>query len=246
VLRIEQIGIHDNYFELGGDSILSIQIVARAREEGLEITPRQMFQHQSIAALASVAQSTRNSSADQGLVTGPVALTPIQRWFFEQKLANANHYNQSLMLETRDTLDPFIMRAVVEKIIDHHDALRMRFHPRDVGWGQVCIEPGGYAPFTALDLSGLSDIQKRGAIEAAAGQVQGSLDITGGPVIRFVLADLGAGRPGRLLITAHHLVMDAVSWAILLEDLLAAYEQLRAGKQISLPRKTTSYKTWSE
>ena len=106
VLGLEQVGIHDNFFELGGDSILSIQIIARANQAGLRLTLKQLFQHQTVAELAAAAGTTPALQADQGLVTGPVPLTPIQHWFFEQQLPDCHHYNQAMLLEVRQALDP--------------------------------------------------------------------------------------------------------------------------------------------
>ena len=101
VLRLERVGIHDNFFDLGGDSILSIQVVARANQAGLRLTPRQLFQHQTVAGLAAVAGSAPVVEAEQGIVSGPVPLTPIQRWFFERDLPDPQHWNQALLLEVR-------------------------------------------------------------------------------------------------------------------------------------------------
>src|SRR5439155_22270077 len=99
VLGVAAVGLHDSFFELGGDSILTIQVVARANDAGLRVTPRDLFEHQTIAALATVAESGAAIECEQGPVTGPVPLTPIQHWFFEQKLTGANHWNQSVLLE---------------------------------------------------------------------------------------------------------------------------------------------------
>src|SRR4029078_11111348 len=105
VLGVERVGIHDNFFELGGDSILSIQITAKANELGVRVTPRQIFEHRTVAELAEVAGKQQEVEAEQSTVTGRGPLTPIQRWFFEQELADLNHWNQAVMLEVDDHLD---------------------------------------------------------------------------------------------------------------------------------------------
>src|SRR6185295_10479961 len=99
LLGLDRVSVHDNFFELGGDSILSIQIISRAGQAGLHLTARQVFQHQTIAELAAVAESAPTVRAEQGAVTGAAPLTPVERWFFEQELPAAHHWNQSLLLE---------------------------------------------------------------------------------------------------------------------------------------------------
>src|SRR5262249_1594966 len=124
-LGLERGGIHDNFFELGGDSILSIQIIARANHAGLRLTPKQVFQCQTIAELAAAAETALPIEAEQGLVTGPAPLTPIQSWFFEQRLPDQNHWNQALLFETRLELAPALLEQAVRCLLDHHDALRL-------------------------------------------------------------------------------------------------------------------------
>jgi hypothetical protein len=116
VLRVEKVGIHDNFFELGGDSILSIQIIAKANQAGLQLMPKQMFDNQTIAKLATVAGTVRTIQAEQGLVTGDVFLTPIQHWFFEQNQPEPHHYNQAILLEMRQNLDTEILQQVMQQL----------------------------------------------------------------------------------------------------------------------------------
>ena len=96
VLAADLIGIHDNFFEIGGDSILSIQIIARARALGIHLTPKQIFQNPTIFELARVAESKQSITAEQGLVTGELLLTPVQRWLLERDLPNPDHWNQAV------------------------------------------------------------------------------------------------------------------------------------------------------
>jgi amino acid adenylation domain-containing protein/non-ribosomal peptide synthase protein (TIGR01720 family) len=214
VLGIETVGIHDNFFELGGDSIATIQVVSRAREAGVHLTPKQTFQHQTIASLASVAGGSAVVTADQGLVAGEVPLTPIQRWFFEQNQPEPHHYNQSVMLEIAPETSDEILEQALRHVILHHDALRLRFE-------------GGRQTHAAPDF------------RAAASQ--SGLNFVEGPI-------LCAARPypDRLLLAIHHLVVDGISWRILLEDLATAYDQLRRGEPVRLPPKTSSYQAWAQ
>ncbi|MEH2284582.1 MAG: amino acid adenylation domain-containing protein [Nostoc sp.] len=136
ILRLKQVGIHDNFFELGGDSILSIQVISRANQAGIQIAPKQLFQYQTIAELAAVAGITRTVKAEQGLVTGLVALTPIQKWFFEQKLPEPDYFNQSALLEVPPDLQPELLQQVVQELLVHHDALRSQFVREGQRWQQ--------------------------------------------------------------------------------------------------------------
>jgi len=255
VLGVEQVGVHDNFFELGGDSILSIQVIARANQAGLQLTPRQLFQAPTVAGLAAMAGTGRAIEAEQGIVEGPVPLTPIQHWFFEQELPEPHHWNQALLLEVRQALEPSLLEGAVEHLMAHHDALRLRFTPpvppesgKEKGggeWRQGNAGMDGEVPFICVDLSALPSAEQGPAIEVAAAEAQTSLNLTTGPLLRVVYFDLGAGQPGRLLIVIHHLAVDGVSWRILLEDLQMAYHQLSRGEAVQLPPKTTSFQQWA-
>ena len=252
LLGVEQVGVHDNFFSLGGDSILSIQIVARANEAGLRLAPRQLFQHQTIAELAAAAACSSPATAEQGTISGNAPLTPIQRWFFDQEFAEPNHWNMAVMLESSEAIDTAVMRGVVERMLGHHDALRMRFHKDENGWRQVHAGGAGGAdgrgelPFHVVDLAGESGPEQRRAIERIAAESQSSLDLSAGPLLRLCCFDLGPGKSGRILIIIHHLVVDAISWRVLLEDMLSAYSDLCAGRAVRLRAKTTSFKRWAE
>ena len=244
-LRVDRVGLHDNLFELGGDSILSLQVTARANQAGIHLTPRQVFSHQTIAELASVAGTITAVEAEQGTVTGAVPLTPIQRWFFEQKFADRHHWNQSLMLEASAPLDARLLEGSVNRLVLHHDALRLRFSRDSDGWKQANAAPDGSVPFSHLDLSSLSNEAQAGALEEAANLLQASLNLETGPTMRVAMLDLGEPKPARVLFVIHHLAVDGVSWRVLLEDFQTMYEQLRQRRAVSLPAKTTSFRSWS-
>ena len=245
VLNVERVSIHDNFFALGGDSILSLQLIAQARRAGLYLTPRQLFQYQTIAELAIVATSYEPVSAPQDLVTGTVSLTPIQHWFFEQHFTDLHHFNLAVVLEAQQTLDAEILTMAVTRLLDHHDALRMRFDYVDERWQQFNSVREEECILTSLDLSELREEAQTEAIEAVASELQRSLDLSKGPLVRLALFELGAGRANRLLWLIHHLVVDWVSWRILLEDLATVYGQLSNGKEVKLSSKTTSFKEWA-
>ncbi len=248
VLGLEKIGVEDNFFVLGGDSIQSIQIVAKVNEAGLKIAPRHIFLHQNIAELARVAESLGPPIADRGPVSGPVQLTPIQHWFFDQQLVEVDHFNQALMLEVRERLDPKILRRVFDTLVEHHDGLRLRFVRQDAGWQAHNLPPGEAAPFSVLDLSAVVDEQHPPAelLSAAADRAQRALNLGAGPLARVIWLDLGAERSSRLLLIIHHLAVDGISWRILLADLQRVYQQLAAGQPARLPPRSSSYQAWAE
>lgn len=246
VLRVEKVGIHDNFFDLGGDSILSLQIIARARQVGLQLTPKQLFAHQTIAELVTVVGTTKTIQAEQGLVTGVLPLTPIQHWFFEQNLSAPHHFNQSIMLSVPPDVQPEILVQVLEQLLRHHDALRLRFTLNDTTWQQVNAEPEATVPFSVVDLSTIPIQEQPAALENAGSELQASLHLSTGPLMRVALFKLGNNQSHRLLVILHHLVVDGVSWRILLEDLFSAYQQLSQGEVIQLPPKTSSFKDWAD
>jgi amino acid adenylation domain-containing protein/non-ribosomal peptide synthase protein (TIGR01720 family) len=233
LLGRERVGIHDNFFQLGGDSILSIQAVAAARRAGLLITARQFFEHQTVAGLAAVAERVGEiPGADQAPVTGEAPLTPIQRRFFAEGRREPWRYNQALLLISRERLEMRTLAASLDRLAAHHDALRLRF-VQDGDWRQshAPVEP---VPLYEIDLRTLPEGERTHALEAAAEALQSGLDLARGPLFTAALFRLGDS--GRLLLTAHHLVVDGVSWRVLLEDLVSPEP----------PPKTTSWKRWAE
>jgi microcystin synthetase protein McyA len=259
VLGLSEVGIHDNFFELGGDSILSIQIIARARQAGMQLTPRQLFEHQSIAGLAAVAVTTSESGevegqtgllrAPQEELTGRVELTPIQEWFFRLKLEAREHFNQSLMVACPEEFEAGLLPTIITELLAHHDALRGRFECVGGRWQQrlVSMEEAGVEEcLVVVDLSGEREEEIGGRISEEAERWQRSLDLGRGPMCRFVYYERGGGRRGRLLIIIHHLVVDGVSWRILLEDLWQLYRQMRGGERLGLGAKTNSVQQWGE
>ncbi|HZF07303.1 MAG TPA: amino acid adenylation domain-containing protein [Thermoanaerobaculia bacterium] len=249
VLGVDQVGMDDNFFTLGGDSILGIQIVSRANRAGISITPDQIFTHPTIAELVRLvpgAERPRRSAAVGEPVVGPVPLTPIQHWMFEQELLDPHHWNQAVLLEPREALDGTALRRAVEALVVHHDALRLRFAAGPIGWRQFNAPPDDRVPLAALDLSSLPVDRRLAALEGAAAALEASLDLAQGPLLRIAHFELGGEVGSRLLVILHHLVVDGLSWRILLEDLESGYRQAALGDEVALPPKTTSFRAWAE
>ncbi len=211
VMGLDRVGIEDNFFELGGDSILSIQVVSRARQAGVYLKPGDLFTHPTIATLAPTTTADVSSThAEQEPVVGEVPLTPIQRWFLAAEPTHPTRFTQSVVIELAEPLDEQALHTALLTVIEHHDALRMRFTRDDGGWHQYNADlDAGDAHATDLDLAD-------------------------GPLIRVEPLDRN-----RLRVEAHHLVVDGVSWRILLEDLASAYR----GKALDV--KTSSFREWA-
>ncbi len=247
VLKLDRVGAHDNFFEIGGDSILSIQIVARARGEGVVIQARDLFQHPTIAELARVA-GAEVTVAEQGVVTGPVTPTPIMRWWVEQQPIDPHHDNQAFLLRVRAPIEAAVVERALAALALHHDALRITASTSArEGSLHVAIAPPGAVPATSVervDLGAIDEDQIAAAIASHADRAQQSLDPASG---RNVAARLFARGEARwLLLVIHHLAVDGVSWRVLLDDLERAVSAIDQGEAPSLPPKTTSYQRWAE
>jgi amino acid adenylation domain-containing protein/non-ribosomal peptide synthase protein (TIGR01720 family) len=245
VLRLERVGVEESFFALGGDSILSIQAVSRARRAGVEFTPRQLFEHQTIAELAAVAGTAAVAPAEgeQAREEGAAPLTPVQADFFERGLAVPAHYNQSMLLAVDDAVDGAALEAALQAVLDRHDAFRLRFRRGAHGWEQWHAAAAGIA-LERVDLREM-DVEGRDLAQArVAGERQETLSLEHGPAGRAVLFD--RGEEGRVLfLVFHHLVMDGVSWRIVRDDLARACAQAARGEPVSLGAKGTSFGRWA-
>lgn len=245
VVGLAKIGIYDNFFEVGGDSILAIQVVARAQEEGIRLSPYDLFVHPSVASLAEVATTGVTVDAEQGDVTGPVPLAPMQGWFCTAGIAEPHHWNTSVALDLAVPADLRLIREAVEHLLAHHDGLRQRFLLAG-DRTRVRIAPRGDAtPFEVHDLSGCDEAEQSRRLPEIVARLQVSLDLAVGPLLRAALIRRGELGPDRLAVVVHRLVADAVSMRILLEDLHTALAQLSAGEPVRLPAKTTSWQAWA-
>ena len=246
VSGIAPIGIKDNFFELGGDSVIALQIVAKANQAGLKLTPRHVLEHQTIAELAAVVGTGTPLEPEQGIVTGPVPLTPVQRWFFERDPPEPHHFNQSVLLEELQPIDHALFQRSIRHLIEHHDALRLRYARDGSGWRQS-------SPIQTRSTNRPDRFVQRGARPSNEPRSRprrqtssAGLNLFKGPVLRVAHFDLGPDQHGRWLLIIHHLAVDVVSWGFLLEDLQAAYQALSEGRTFSLPRPAVSFKQWSE
>lgn len=262
VLKLPRVGVTDHFLALGGDSIKGIQIAARlsARHYQLEIS--HLYKYPTIAELAPQLKRITKETSQQP-VAGEVCLTPIQRWFFEQKLPDEQHWNQSVLLHSEEGWEEQWVRRALVKLAEHHDALRMIYSRRGQGNEDITNTGAGDridAPDHILQMNRpveeaafcfeLREFQLESGgdaaqrIEQEAGALQRRMNLEQGILIQAAI--FHAADSDYLMIAVHHLVVDGVSWRILLEDFHALYRQLQQGQPLSLPPKTDSYKAWSE
>ncbi|WP_439846177.1 surfactin non-ribosomal peptide synthetase SrfAB [Bacillus spizizenii] len=245
VLGISEIGVSDNFFSLGGDSIKGIQMASRLNQHGWKLEMKDLFQHPTIEELTQYVERAEGKQADQGPVEGEVILTPIQRWFFEKNFTNKHHWNQSVMLHAAKGFDPERVEKTLQALIEHHDALRMVYREED---GEIiqAYKPIGESKvsFEIVDLYGTDEEMLKSQIKILADRLQSSLDLQNGPLLKAEQYRTEAG--DHLLIAVHHLVVDGVSWRILLEDFASGYVQAEKEGSVVFPQKTNSFKDWAE
>lgn len=249
VLGVGEIGVHDNFFEIGGDSILSIRIVALAREAGLSITPDLLFDHQTVASLARVvedasqsAEASPSAPVDED-TAGVFPLTPIQHWFFEQQLAAPNHWNQSLMLRSGSAVRFDRMQKAVDAVAQAHAMLRARFVTVDDRF--TCRIADERISVEQVDLTSTPDADRDAVISARVSTAEASLDIEHGPVVRVTMFDNGPDEVTQVHIAAHHLVVDVLSWQKIVADLSSAYAQAGRDEPIVLTAPSAAFVAWS-
>ncbi len=245
LIKLDRISIDDNFFEIGGDSILSIHMITLANDAGIDITPRQVFRFPTIRTLLANAGSD-SIDAEQGLVSGRAPLSPIQERFFLNNWKNPNHMNVSLMLAVFDKLDRSLLETTLKVLIQHHDILRARFYEDTNGWGLWIDDRLDETPFVYQEIVGVDDTDLVGIIETTASQHQMDFNITQPPLMKVVLIRLEEGVPDRLLFVFHHLIFDPVSLRIFLNDFMSVYAQLSSSNDPVLPPKTTSVLQWNK
>ncbi|WP_398919989.1 amino acid adenylation domain-containing protein [Streptomyces sp. I6] len=251
VLGLQRAAADDDFFVLGGDSIVAMQLVSRARAAGLRISPRQVFRHRTPAGLGAVAETvaaTAVPAEDDG--TGSVPLTPVMHWLRELG-GPISTYHQAALVRTPAGLDRRGLTAVLQALVDRHDMLRatlVRPSPGDAGeWSLHVPRPGTVDAADLIDRVDVSSLGARALGETVREQAHAAralLDPDAGDMVRAVWFDAG-GAPGRLLLMAHHLVVDGVSWRVLLPDLAAAWRDVSAGRPVRLDRVETSFARWS-
>lgn len=264
VLRVPQVGLDQHFMELGGDSILSIQVVARARRNGWPLTMRDLIDHPTVRQLAqrlrqllpdsafAVAASVqspdvRGGSAAETSAPTPehIPLTPIQQWFFAQQFAEPQHWNQAFAFELKLPVSSHQVQVAWHWLVEQHPALRQRFVRESAS--RILQPPPDalVAPVLILHAGHLDGAQTVAMIEERATEAQAGLSYERGPLARALFVDAGAERAARLVLIIHHLVVDGVSWRVLREDLEAALLALRQGEPLPLLPPSASTRQWA-
>ena len=244
VLGVPEPSIDDDFFALGGDSIVAMRLVSRARAAGLRVTPRQVFQHRTVAALSPVATASDPAAdaRDDGL--GVVPLTPVMHWLRETG-GPLGGFNQSAVVQVPASLGWDRLLTALQALVDRHAMLRSRL-VRAGDWSLEVLAASRAADWTTrVDVRGLDAGGLWDAVAARARTAQAELDPDAGVMVRAVWFDAGESAPGRLLLMVHHLVVDGVSWRILLPDLAAAWAEAASGRPVTLPRTGTSFRRWA-
>ncbi|NIG56805.1 non-ribosomal peptide synthetase [Chitinophaga sp. Cy-1792] len=236
VLKKKQVGLRDDFFLLGGDSIKSIQVVSRLKQRGYSLKIQDVLLTPVVEQLSEKMELVTRY-ASQATVSGLVGLTPIQQYFLEQDTAYAGHYNQSVLLFSATSVAPASLQAALDHLWLHHDALRMVYRHEAGSWIQ---ENKGADTAAVLEVL---DYEHESAFAAACDRIQSSFRLSEGPLFKAALFRSADG--DRLLLAAHHLVVDGVSWRILLDDLSQLYSQHSSGMPLQLPQKTDAYAWWS-
>ncbi|MGW6598225.1 amino acid adenylation domain-containing protein [Streptomyces sp. NPDC055036] len=247
VLGVPRVGVEDNFFALGGDSILSLQVVARARRAGLRLLSRDIFRHQTVAALAPHAAREEAAAGTAGRPAGPAPVLPIQQLYLD-RAEGRDAFHQYVTVEWAGEPHQEALRRALEALTAHHDVLRTRFARSGGRWLQYPAPNGagdGGELLRVLPLTGRTRAQDDETVRAETARTHAALDPRTGDLVRAVLFRQRSG-PSRLLLVIHHLVVDGVSWRVLLEDLESAYRQAASGAPVVLEPAGTSLSAWSD
>ncbi|WP_344425976.1 amino acid adenylation domain-containing protein, partial [Amycolatopsis minnesotensis] len=244
-LGVERVGVSDNFFLIGGDSILSIQLVSKARQAGLRMAAKDLFLAPTIGQLATlVSTGEPREAAPVRPVTGPLPLTPVQRDHFARDPIAPWQFSQSVLVELAGDVETGALRTALSALVSHHDALRTRFTAADGEWSATIAEDEHADVLETHALTDGDESARWAALRERAVLADQSFDLGAGLLLHAVLFN-GVGNP-LLFLSAHHLVVDAVSWRILLDDLDTAYHQALAGEPIDLGAKTSPVRDWAE
>ena len=239
VLRVSDIGMNDNFFELGGDSIKAIRMISRLREKGYSLDVKTIMQERYLFGIAKYMDECQTEEYTQDAICGEVVLTPVQQEFFEWNVQKPEHFNQSVILKSTERIDIKAFEETLKAIVIHHDMLRAVYKDgkqfiRSVDEGQL---------FTLQVFDYLIDNNGWEKAEAECENLQSVCNLENGPLVRAAIFRLEDA--DHILITIHHLVIDGVSWRILMEDIPKVYQMCCTNCTIELPKKTASFQLWA-
>ncbi|WP_346385172.1 amino acid adenylation domain-containing protein [Nocardioides sp.] len=247
LLRVERVGVHDNFFDLGGDSLLSVRVMARAHEAGLRLATRDLYRLQTVAEQAVATGRAATVEAPQEPVTGAVPLTPMQHWFLDHDDPEPDRFTWAGLVRAPAELTRARAERALLALLRHHDALRLRFERSASGtWRQFLTEPGSTAPpLTVVDLREHPPAERLRVLEARTAQLRGGLNLRDGPILRLVWFRSVAEHQDPLVLVVHHLAVDTLSWPIVLGDLTTLLHAPTGDDRDVLPAKTCSVQQWA-
>lgn len=246
VLGVRPIGLAHHFFELGGDSIKAIQLSSRLNTIGYTLKTKDILAYPHIESMASYMKRKEHSSAsnDQAAIEGELEYSPIFYWFFDQRHAQPEYYNQSVLLQLAEYVKSEDIEAAISVLVQHHDSLRLNLRP-DGGLFHNPKHLQEQFLLVTFDLSELPYNQQLQEMTEIGGKLKSTFDLENSLLIKAAIFNLGK-QGNRLLITAHHLVVDGVSWRILLEDLATILDRKQRIVKTGLPPKTSSYQKWTK
>lgn len=245
VLNIDKINMNDHFYQIGGDSISAIQISSKLNQRGYILKTQDIITNPTIQDMSAFIKFKEKVHIDQSICKGYVATTPITAWFFHQNFKNINHYNQSIILELKQAIKANTLEKTFNVLIKYHDTLRLNY---DKNMGKMFYNNTNLElnhKIDVHDLSDLSEEQQNEKIKQVSAKIKSSFDIEKDLLMKVCYFELGDGR-GKILITAHHLIIDGISWRILIQDIYIILKQIESGQDIRLPDKTHSYQKWAE
>lgn len=241
-LGVENIGINNNFFELGGDSMSSLQLISNAKKENIYFTIQDLFQNQTIDELSKV---VKYNSPSQTFINNNESqyLTPIKKWFFDQRIHH-NQFNMSYGFEICGQIRPEVFRDLLLEVVANHEELFTQIdYINNRNYSFRTVKPKDNLNFHIIDISDCED--KYLKIKNISNDKQSSLNIKDGPTIQAIYFKTGNIENDILVLIIHHLFIDAYSWNIILDDLQIAFEQIKNGKIISLPKESVTFSQWS-
>ena len=246
ILGIESVGVRDDFFHLGGDSIKAIRIVSKLREEGYELSIQDLMRHSVIESVGKKLKKRKKDEMmhEQGEVVGEIPFTPIQTMYLESALPNPNHFNQAITQVATERIDTEVLIAVLDSMVKHHDILRVvyRDSKQELLGSDVSI---GYELYEYdYKETAFTDLELTEEIEAKSNEIQASIDLATGPMMKVGL--FRTAEADHLMIWIHRLVVDGISLRIFTEDFEVGYIQYLSKGAIKFSEKTASYKAWSE
>lgn len=245
VLGFSPVGIHDNFFEIGGDSISSIQLIAKARKKGLEMSPNLLFEHQTIAELALFIDkaSSLNTKTKIEALSGFVPLNPIQSWFFETHKNAPHFWNQGMRMDGIPKGMESVLAEISFEILRQHDALRLNFKKEGKNWTAYINDDKELNPYIKIDISKAPNQEM--SLVSHFKEIQENTKLNDDSLFKVIHFEMGEKKKDICLFIAHHLIIDVVSWQILMEQITTLIKKKINHTTAELPRRTTSIKDWT-